>query len=317
MARWAIRRRPVRSGAVAGAIAALIAAVSGLVSAAPARADLDGGLHGDVIGVRRTHTVAEGETLLDLARRYDLGFIELRAANPGLDAWIPPVGALVVLPTQHVLPDAPRQGIVINLAELRLYYFPKSGKPPATYPIGIGREGWETPEGQTRIVRKRRDPSWIPPASIRAENPNLPAVVPPGPDNPLGRFALDLALDKYLLHGTNKPNGVGRRVSHGCMRLYPEDIAWLFEAVPVGTPVTIVNQEIKFGWSDGALYMEMHPNLEQAIEVEAHGTFTPMPPPDIEAVLEKAIGDTRVALNRAAIDRAVRERSGLPVRISN
>jgi len=304
-------------GAATWAAAMLLTASGMLASAVPAGAASDGNLREDLIGARQTHTLAEGETLLDLARRYDLGFIELRAANPHLDAWVPPVGAPVVLPTWHVLPDAPRKGIVINLAELRLYYFPQPGGVPATYPIGIGREGWETPKGQTRVVRKRRDPSWIPPPSIRAEKPDLPAVVPPGPDNPLGRFALDLGFDKYLLHGTNKPNGVGRRVSHGCIRLYPEDIAQLFEAVPVGTPVTIVNQELKFGWSGGVLYMEMHPNLEQAVEVEAHGTFTPMPPPDIRAALERAIGDSAVSLDWQSIDRAVRERSGLPVRISD
>lgn len=283
--------------------------------AAPLRAEADAQRTGDLVGEPRTHRIAEGETLLDLARRYDVGFIELRAANPGLDAWIPPVGTPVVLPTRHVLPDAPREGIVINLAELRLYYFPAAGGPPKTYPIGIGREGWETPKGRTRIVRKQRDPSWTPPASIRAENPGLPAVVPPGPDNPLGRYALYLGWDAYLLHGTNKPNGVGRRVSHGCIRLYPEDIARLFETVPLGTPVAVVNQEIKLGWSDGALYMEVHPNLQQALEVEAQGNFTPMPPPDVRTAIENALDDAPIALDWQAIDRAVRDRTGVPIRI--
>jgi len=307
----------LRRGMDVGVTAALCATIwiATPMPAAAAGAD-DAGRDGDVIGTRGLHTVAEGETLLDLARRYDVGFIELRAANPGLDAWIPPVGTPVVLPTLHILPDAPRQGIVINLAELRLYYFASSGAFSASYPIGIGREGWETPEGRTRIVRKRRDPSWTPPASIRADQPGLPAVIPPGPANPLGRFALDLAWESYLLHGTNKPNGVGRRVSHGCIRLYPEDIERLFEAVAVGTPVTVVNQEIKLGWSGGALYMEMHPNLAQALEVEARGTFSPAPPPDIQAAIERALGEASVELDRQAVDRVVRERSGVPVRIT-
>ncbi|HSR70845.1 MAG TPA: L,D-transpeptidase family protein, partial [Kiloniellales bacterium] len=167
------------------------------------------------------------------------------------------------------------------------------------------------------VVRKRRDPTWYPPASIRAEQPGLPAVVPPGPDNPLGRFALDLAWDGYLLHGTNKPNGVGRRVSHGCIRLYPQHIERLFESVPLATPVVVVEQEIKLGWSHGALYMEVHPNLAQAAEIEADGTFTPAPPPDIDSALEAAVGDTGVSLDWRAISRAVRDRSGLPVRVSN
>ena len=282
--------------------------------AAPVMADSD--LDRDLIGAPRAHVVAKGETLLELARRYDVGFVELRAANQGIDPWIPLPGTRLQLPTVHLLPDAPRAGIVINLAELRLYYFAGAQQPPVTYPIGIGRAGWETPVGRTRVVRKRRDPSWVPPASIRAETPRLPTVVPPGPHNPLGRFALDLAWRGYLLHGTNKPNGVGRRISHGCIRLYPEDIARLFENVPVGTSVTVVNQEIKLGWSGGALYMEVHPNPKQVVEIEARGAFTPMPPPDIQSALAKALGDAPVAVNWQAIGRAVRERSGLPVRIN-
>ena len=308
---------PVRRCILLGLMAAAVGLVARRPAVAAVEGELNGDLRGDLIGERQVHVVAEGETLLDIARRYDVGFIELRAANQGLDAWIPPVGTRVVLPTEHVLPDAPHRGIVVNLAELRLYYFPESDGAAVTYPIGIGREGWETPLGRTRIVRKRRDPAWYPPASIRAEKPNLPGVVPPGPDNPLGRFALDLALENYLLHGTNKPNGVGRRVSHGCIRLYPNDIAQLFDAVPVGTPVDIVNQELKLGWSGGALYMEVHPNQQQADEIEAKGTFTPAPPPDIQAALDRAIGDRPVTLDRPAIDRAVREQTGLPVRIGS
>lgn len=284
-----------------------------LLAAAPRSAGA-AELVGDLLGVPSRHVVIEGETLVDLARRYDLGFVELVAANPGVDPWIPPVGADLVLPTAHLLPDAPRRGLVINLAELRLYYFDPAG-PVATFPIGIGSEGWETPVGQTRIVRKRAKPTWTPPASIRAERPHLPAYIPPGPNNPLGDFALDLGWPGYLIHGTNKPDGVGRRVSHGCIRLYPEDISWLFAHVPEGTPVTVVDQPVKVGWSGGALYLEVHPTQRQADEIETHGTFTAEPATDLEWRVQRAAGAEAGHLDRPLLLRAAAERRGIPVRI--
>ena len=189
----------------------------------------------------RQRSRAEEDTLSDIARRFNLGYDEVVNANPGVD----PVAARaparrIVLPTQFVLPDAPHEGIVVNLAALRLYYFPKAAKSEPrqviTYPIGIGMVGWATPTGTTKIVSKRKDPFWTPPASVRkehaAEGDILPARVPPGPDNPLGAFAMNLGWPSYLMHGTNKPAGVGMRASHGCIRLYPEDIATLFQAAP-------------------------------------------------------------------------------------
>ncbi len=272
------------------------------------------GPDGDLLGAPGSHVVAAGETFVDLARRYDLGFVELRAANPDVDVWAPAAGTKLVLPTAHLLPDAPRQGIVINLAELRLYYFDPAGA-VATFPIGIGGEGWETPVGQTRVAGKRERPTWTPPASIRAERPYLPAQIPAGPNNPLGDFALDLGWRGYLIHGTSKPAGVGRRVSHGCIRLYPEDIAWLFPRVPVGTPVTIVDQPVKVGWSGGVLYVEVHPTQAQADSIEAYGMFAPQPAPDLDWRVQRAAGAAANRLDWPLIRRIAEERRGLAERV--
>jgi L,D-transpeptidase ErfK/SrfK len=207
------------------------------------------------------------DTLLDIGRRFNVGYEELKLANPGVDPWIPGDGTLVVIPSRYVLPDTPRTGIVLNLAEMRLYYFPDPVDAPRrrviTHPISIGRVGWSTPLGTTRIISKVENPAWYPPASIRAEaeadGEPLPLVVPPGPDNPLGTHALAFAKKGYLIHGTNKPYGLGMRVSHGCVRMYPEDIVSLYQAVSVNTPVHVVNQPVKTGWRDGVLYVEAHP----------------------------------------------------------
>ncbi len=269
-----------------------------------------------IVGTLQRHIVTRGETLLDIARFYDLGFVELRAANPGVDPWVPPEGLEVILPTAHLLPDTRRPGIVINLTEQRLYYVPKSG-PVVTHPIGTGRGGWETPLGATRIVSKRRDPSWTPPASIRAERPSLPAVIPPGPDNPLGAFALDLGWRGYVIHGTNRPYGVGRRVSHGCIRLYPEDIALLFDRIRVGTPVKVISEPVKMGWAQGELFLEAHPTLAQADEIEASGHFTQMEHvPDLDRRIILAAGADVPRLDWDLVDQVLAERRGIPVRVT-
>ena len=232
---------------------------------------------GSVVGHLRGLVASHADSFLDLGRTFNIGYEELKLANPGVDPWIPGEGTLIVIPSRYVLPDAPRTGIVLNLAEMRLYYYPESeGGGPArkviTHPISIGQVGWNTPMGTTSVVSKLTDPAWYPPASIRAEaeaeGDPLPLVVPPGPDNPLGRHALGIGFRGYLIHGTNKPYGLGMRVSHGCVRMYPEDIASLFSDVPVGTPVHIVNQPIKMGWRDGVLFMEAHP---RAGEIELGG----------------------------------------------
>ena len=194
----------------------------------------------------------------------------LLLANPGVDPWLPGVGREVVVPTEFVLPAAPHEGVVVNVAAMRIYYYPphKKGEPQIVYthPIGIGRVGWKTPEGTTRIVSREKDPKWVVPESVRKEHAEdgdmLPAVVPAGPDNPLGQYAFHLGWPSYLIHGTNKPYGVGMRSSHGCMRLYPEDIAVFFDMIPIGTKVTVVNQPYLFGWRDGTLYLQAYAVME-------------------------------------------------------
>lgn len=270
----------------------------------------------DMIGELEEYRVVADETLLDIAVRNHLGFVEVLAANPGIDRWLPVQGASIVLPKAHLLPAAPRRGIVINLADQRLYHFSDAPVPPASFPVGIGRRGCETPLGETWIERKREKPTWSPPPSIRAERPDLPAAVPPGPDNPLGDFALDLELDGYVIHGTNLPYGVGRRVSHGCIRLFPGDIARLFARVDIGTPVAIVDQPVKLGWVNGELYLEVHPSQSQADELEALGRFTPAPIAGLEARIHRAAGAESGRLDWSAIRRVARERRGIPVQIT-
>ena len=223
-----------------------------------------------VVGEPQVVFTSDSDTLSDLARTYGLGFDELVAANPGVDPWVPGSNTPVLLPTQFVLPDVPRRGIVLNIASKRLFYFPAmpegAQQVVKTYPIGIGRVGWETPLGSTSVIDKARDPHWFVPASVRREHAEmgdpLPAVVPPGPDNPLGHRVLKLEMPGYLIHGTNQPYGVGMRVSHGCVRLYPENIELLYELVEVGEPVIIVNEPYLLGSRGSQLYFEAHELLE-------------------------------------------------------
>lgn len=223
-----------------------------------------------VIGAPQVVFSRDSDTFSEIAREYGLGYDEIVAANPDIDPWLPGEGSPVLLPTQYVLPDAPRRGIVLNIAAKRLFYFPETVENAPqivlTYPIGIGRVGWETPLGEAEIISKARDPSWWVPASVRKEHAELgdplPPVVPPGPDNPLGKFVLKLDMPGYLIHGTNQPYGVGMRVSHGCVRLYPENIEVLYSLVGLGEPVRIVNQPYLAGWLGGELYFEGHPALE-------------------------------------------------------
>jgi L,D-transpeptidase ErfK/SrfK len=267
-----------------------------------------------LIGIPTLVTTREEDTLLDLARTYDVGYVEMRAANPGIDPWLPGADRQVTVPTQHVLPEGPRRGIVINLAELRLYYFPQKGE-PRSFPIGIGGEGKETPPGQTTIVAKRPHPVWIPTASEHAENPDLPKSVPAGPDNPMGDFALYLGWRGYAVHGTNKPYSIGRRDSHGCIRLYPEDIAWLYQAVGVGTPVTIVDQPVKTAWSAGELYLEIHPTQQDADAIEEGGAPHSLPVDADDLVLKAAGGDAG-RLDWYGIHLAELRRDGIAVQVT-
>ena len=227
-----------------------------------------------IVGETSVITAEYEDTFVKLARRYNLGFEELKQANPDVDPWLPGEGTEIVLPTQFVLPNAPRRGVIINLPELRLYYFPDgdSGR-VITHPVSIGRMEWGTPLGWSKVVSKTVNPAWYPPESIRQEHAAagdpLPRVVPPGPDNPLGDYAMRLSIPGYLIHGTNKPSGLGMRVTHGCIRMFPEDIEAMFNMVPVGTPVHIVNQPYKVGWSERGFYVEAHPPLGEELEDDA------------------------------------------------
>lgn len=273
-----------------------------------------------VVGETRAVAAREGETLLDIARRHKLGFEEIKLANPDVDTWLPGVGTEVVVPTQYVLPDAPREGIVVNVPEMRLYYYPKPGpgeQPRViTYPVSIGRGDWATPLGTTEIVRKDENPTWRPPESIREEHAArgdfLPKVVPPGPDNPLGDHSLRLGLPGYLIHGTNRSYGIGMKVTHGCLRLYPEDIESLFAATPVGTPVRIVNQPAKAGWLDGRLYLEAHPTFDEPAPGKP-ASLTPL----VNAVLAATGSPPRDKLvDWETVYAAARVSNGIPSEVS-
>ena len=223
-----------------------------------------------VVGEPQIVFAGETDTFSDLARTYGLGYDDLIDANPGVDPWLPGTETPILLPTQFVLPDVPRRGIVLNIATKRLFYFPESADGEAqqvlTYPIGIGRVGWETPLGETTVIAKAKNPSWWVPASVRREHAEmgdpLPSVVPPGPENPLGTRVLKLDMPGYLIHGTNQPYGVGMRVSHGCVRLYPENIELLYSLVDIGIPVAIINEPYQLGIRDGQLFFEAHVPLE-------------------------------------------------------
>lgn len=221
------------------------------------------------VGEVRIVEVGEEDTLMDIAREQGVGYEEIRRANPHLDIWLPGVGNAVTIPSSFLLPDAPRDGIVLNRGEMRLYYFhtaPETGAPQVTtYPVGIGRADRQTPTGQSRITMKMHNPAWYPTENVRADyasrGKELPRTIPPGPDNPLGEYAMMLDIPGYLIHGTNRPDGIGMRVSQGCVRLYPENIESLVEQVPLQTPVVIVDQPIKVALVGGSLMAEVHPSV--------------------------------------------------------
>ncbi|BDV41142.1 hypothetical protein GURASL_00650 [Geotalea uraniireducens] len=257
-----------------------------------------------MIGTLASHEIRQGESLIELAPQYDLGYNEIVAANQELDPIIPEPGARITIPSRWIIPDVPlRRGIVINLSEMRLFYFP-SRHPDrvVTYPIGIGDEGWETPTGTYRIVEKITRPTWHVPASIRRQKPELPKEVPPGPDNPLGSHALRLSLRSVLIHGTDRPFGIGRQVSHGCIHLYPNDIPKLFAAVPVGTKVSIIRQPVKLALLNGHVFAEAHGGPDDDLMATAFGL-----------VFSKGLAD-RVDLQKLTV--VAREKTGIPTDVS-
>lgn len=285
----------------------------------------------DIFGQMQTTVASREETLLDIARLYDIGQTEILLANPDVDRWLPADGAEVVLPSRYIIPQIERKGLVLNLAEMRIYYFPKpkKGAKPVvtTHPVGIGRMDWETPLGKTKVIGKKKDPTWTPPqslkdAAIAAGDPPLPDVVPPGPDNPLGRFAIRLGVGNgsYLIHGTHKPYGIGMRVSAGCVRMYPEDIETMFNQVPIGTQVHIINQPIKLGWLGDSLFVELHPPLEE--DADKYTNYDQIVFDAVNDFIAKKVGnpngdfETEVNIDYHVLETAIASKSGIPTLIS-
>jgi L,D-transpeptidase ErfK/SrfK len=277
----------------------------------------------DVVGHVQITTSTKEDTLTDIARRFNVGYEEIVRANPGVDPWLPGDGKSIVVPTQFVLPSAPREGVIINVAAMRIYYFPphKSGEPPLvfTHPIGIGKVGWKTPEGVTKITRRQKDPVWHVPVSVIKEHKengeDLDRVIGPGPDNPLGRYAFYLAWPSYLIHGTNKPAGVGLRSSHGCIRLYPEDIESFYDMIPVGTQVRVVNQPFLFGWLDGELYMQASGALEDDSHDGKQALADGLPKAQ-QARIEKQLKHHDETLNVELVTALAHDPRGIPVAVS-
>lgn len=275
--------------------------------------------HESVVGHLRYTLVGKGDSLLDIARAFDIGHDQILLANPGLNRWVPRVGAEVLIPSLYILPAGERKGIVLNLAELRLYFFLPGTQVVHTFPVSIGDYDWRTPQGTTRILSKQVNPPWYPPKSIREEHAedgeDLPSMIPGGdPDNPLGEFALKLAIPTYLIHGTDQRRsfGIGMRVSHGCIRLYPEDMERLFAMVSVGTPVRIIDQPIKAGLRGEQLFLEVH----QPLKEEEHPLHDQ---PDTEIVMEELRQYARqgIEIDPHRVDSVARRGDGIPMVVSS
>lgn len=297
------------------AVAALLFTITRPVQAAIFALPPDGE---SLIGREERIIAGREDTLIEIGRQNDIGYDEITNANPGVDPWMPHSGSTVTLPHLYLLPDAPRQGIVINTAEMRLYFYPKasSGKAATveSFPISIGRSDWNTPLVATKITRKVSGPVWYPTASVKKEHLEngdpLPNVVPAGPDNPLGKYALYLGIPAYLIHGTNNEYGIGMQVTHGCMRMYAPDIKRLFETVPVGTSVRIVNQPYKVGWKEGVLYVEVHPWLEGTPDAQRNNTT--MLTQLVKSQLKEYVD---YPVDWQAVEQARIEATGLPIPI--
>ncbi|CAD5108762.1 L,D-transpeptidase family protein [Zestomonas carbonaria] len=270
----------------------------------------------DIVGQVQVIKAKYEDTFADLGTAHHLGYLEMVAANPGVDPWLPGEGTDIVLPTRFILPPGPREGIVINLAEYRMYYFPKDRDVVYTYPLGIGREGWGSPIATTTIVAKTPNPAWYPPKSIReehaAEGDFLPTVVPPGPDNPLGPFKFGLGVPGYLIHGSNKKFGIGMRVSHGCFRMLNENVLELARMAPVGTKVRIINEPYKFGLSGGKIYLEAHMPLDDHGEPSVVDKHTSV----INAMIKHDELTANLRLDWDVVREVVAAEDGLPVAIA-
>lgn len=269
---------------------------------------------GDIVGKVQTVYVRKGENLADIGRRFDIGVYEMLEANPHIDPWEPETGSAVMIPTRFILPPGPKQGLVLNLAEMRMYFYHEKSSKVSTFPIGIGRVGWLTPLGSTKIVSKAQNPTWFPPRSIRENYERLgkylPTRVPPGPNNPLGNFAMRLGWKSLLIHGTNQPGGVGVRSSNGCIRMLPEDIQYLFHQLPVGTQVSVINQPYKVATFDGDLYLEAHDPLTDEYYLEKASEEDNL----VNIIEGAAYHHAHIAWEDAEV--AARQSLGYPVRIN-
>ena len=270
----------------------------------------------DIVGQIQVIKAKYEDTFADIGQANDLGYLEMVAANPGVDPWLPGEGTEIILPTRYILPPGPREGIVINLAEYRLYYFPKGRDVVYTYPLGIGREGWGSPIANTKITGKTPNPAWYPPKSIReehaADGDPLPTVVPPGPNNPLGPFKFSLGVPGYLIHGSNKKFGIGMRVSHGCFRMLNNNVLQLAAMAPVGTPVRIINEPYKFGISNNKVYLEAHAPLDDQGQPSVVDKHTAV----INALLKREELANNLNLDWEVVREVVAAEDGLPVEIA-
>jgi L,D-transpeptidase ErfK/SrfK len=274
------------------------------------------GNENNVLGRISVANVSEGETLSDIARMYNVGYTEIRIANSKVDPWLPREGQEVMIPDMHVLPYATRNDIVINVPEMRMYYYgERAASGIRSFPISVGRQDWTTPHGEMVVTGKLEAPAWYPPASILEEHEEmgepLPRIVPAGPDNPLGRYALLLSKKSYLIHGTNKPYGIGMRVTHGCVRMYPKHIEWLFTAIKAGATVKVVNQPLKVGRMDDVIFLEAHPSLnEDRTSISKRYS-------NAIGVIKRSFGDSTLKLSYHLIQEVLLKQTGVPIKIGN
>lgn len=286
----------------------LLTSVLGIVSAHALTYELP--RTGNVVGNLQTVTAHGAQPVADIGREYSVGVYEMIEANPHVDPWAPQPGSTITIPTRFVLPSGPRQGIVINLAEMRVYYYhPKENK-VSTFPIGIGKPGWPTPTGNTTITTKRANPTWHVPPSIRAGHAKngryLPTAVPPGPTNPLGGYAMNLGIAGILIHGTIHPGGIGMRSTHGCIRMHPQDIEWLFQQTTIGTPVRIVHEPLKVGIEGSEVVLEAHLPVSDARFKGSNSMDA------LVQTIQRTIGKANQSISWERARALIRSSSGIP-----
>jgi L,D-transpeptidase ErfK/SrfK len=295
----------------AAALFLLIGLDAGLAASEPVAADSPS----DLIGQSSAYMTVVDDTLTKVAADQGLGLKALIAANPGVDPWLPGAGDRLVLPTAHLVPNGPHEGIVINLPEQRLYQFLGDGT-VRSFPVAMGAGPCELAPGETTVKRRRRLPSWRPSARVRSLRPDLPAIVPPGDRNPLGKYAVDLDLPAAIIHGADRPFSDRPEKTFGCIRLYRDHMNTLYGTVRKGTPVTVIARPIKFGWSKGELYLEVHPGGDQLNDLSGRRRSKRTAPTDLDERLADAAGADGDRVDQALVRRIVRERTGVPIKIT-